>query len=306
VLLLPYTAFALLESLLLVAVFLAPQLPSLIPLVAPPIRVFFGEQYLHYPYNLVFLPFIFCYADMVLSLLIGPVAAGMTVEMISQAKNNLKPQIFLSLKKTAKKYIFLLGVWLVVFLATFIIFNGVKFIATSSVVKEFFGASDWRMTRLAQLVSFSFCLVLIETFCAYAIPAIMLENKRISGGLKRSFTIAKPLFLVTLILIALPTVFNTGVVLGQEKVLPVLINRTLPEVVWPVMVVGFIFFVFTEMFRVVPLTILFLSQQRAEEANWQEKQARLVEVKASGEAYRLTQKLIWLKSKENSMVRGEE
>lgn len=267
---------------------MVPLMPALAPLCQPPIRVFFGEEYLHYPYNLGFLPYIFGYLDIILTMLAAPITAGMTVELVSQAE----PRILPSLKKTARKYLFLLGLYLIITLATAIIFNGFKSIATSSVVREAFNADQWKMTRLAQLSSFCFCLIFIETFSAYTIPAVILEGKRVLSAFKRSIKTAKPLFMTTLILITLPTIINLGMVVGKEKMLPGLMGRFMPEIVWLVMVIELILFLVTEILRITPLTILFLAYQKTEEGDEGGKTV--------GEAGRLVKKLLTLKSKQQA------
>ena len=59
---LPFLIFALIELTALIVLFLAPRSPANV-LLGPPIRRLYGEQFLHYPYDLTLLPKLYYYAQ---------------------------------------------------------------------------------------------------------------------------------------------------------------------------------------------------------------------------------------------------
>lgn len=269
---LPYIILILLEVCLLIFLFLS-YLPIFSPLLAPPIKVFFGEIYLHYPYNLVLLPTIFDYGDMVLVLIFAPLISGMTVSMVYQAKENNSPKFGSNFLLGIKKYLILLGLWIIVAILVFSIFHLGNFLVLkfyTEDVAKFIHIPTWRMSRLMQFFCF-FLTLLVETFFAFCIPAVMIENKKILGSVKRSFKIGASLLLPTFILICIPNIFNTIIVLIKQKMLTQLMDKFFPEIVFVIMGVGFCIYLFTQVLQVSSLTLLFLINKNLEKRGEDEK-----------------------------------
>lgn len=256
---LPYLILILLESCLLVFLFLA-YLPILSPLLAPPIKVFFGEIYLHYPYNLLLLPTLFDYPDIVLVLIFTPLISGMTVGMVSQAREGNKPEFSRNLLLAVKKYLILLGLGVIVTIIVFSIFQAGKFLFLKFYTEEVakvIHIPTWRMFRLTQYFCF-FLTLLIEIFFAFCIPAVMIENKKIFGSIKCGFKVSSSLFLPTFILISVPTIFDIMIVLIKQKMISQLMDKFFPEIVFVIMGVGFCIYLLTQVIRIVSLTVVFL------------------------------------------------
>ncbi len=256
---LPSLILILLEILLLVFLFLN-YLPIFSPLLGPPIKVFFGEIYRHYPYNLVLLPTLFDCGDIVLSVIFATLITGMTVAMIYQAQEGNIPKFGSNLLLSLKKYLILLGLGIIVTLLVFGTFQLGNFLVLkfyTEDVAEFIHIPTWRMFRLTQYFCFFLSLV-IETFFAFCIPAIMIEKKKIIGSMKRSFKLGFKLFLPTFILICVPTIFDSLIVLIKQKMLVQLMDKFYPEVVFVIMGLGFCLYLLTQVVRISSLTLLFL------------------------------------------------
>ncbi len=262
---LPYIILILLEICLLIFLFLA-YLPIFSSILASPIKVFFSEMYLHYPYNLVLLPTIFDYCDIVLVLIFAPLISGMIVGMVYQAAEGNKPKFCSNLLLGIKKYLILLGLWIIVTILVFSIFHLGKFLVLNFYtddVAKFIHIPTWRMLQLMQYFCF-FLTLLIEIFFAFCIPAVMIENKKILGSIKRSFKIGSSLFLPTFILICVPTIFNSIIVLIKQKMLTQLMDKFFPEIVFVIMGVGFCIYLLTQVLQVSSLTLLFLIHKKKE------------------------------------------
>lgn len=260
---LPYTSLILLEISLLVFLFLA-YLPIFSPLLAPPIKVFFGEIYRHYPYNLILLPTLFDYSDVVLSVIFAPLITGMTVGMIYQTQEGNVPKFGSNLLLSIKKYLILLGLWIIVTLLVFGIFQLGKFLVLkfyTDDVAKFIHIPTWRMFRLTQYFCF-FLSLAMETFFAFCIPVIMIEKKKIIGSMKRSFKLGFSLFLPTFILICVPTIFDSFIVLIKQKMLVKLMDKFFPEIVFIIMGVGFCLYLLTQVLRISSITLLFLHHKK--------------------------------------------
>lgn len=260
---LPFSLLILLDISLLIFLFLS-HLPLLSPLLTPPIKVFFGEIYLHYPYKLVLLPTIFDYCDLILVLIFAPLITGMTVAMIYQAEEGHYPKFGSNFWLAIKKYLILLGLWIIVTGLVFSIFYLGKFLIlkfyTEEVAKSIH-IPTWRMFWLTQYSCF-FLSLLIETFFAFSIPAVMIENKKILGSVKRSFKISLAMFLPTFILVCVPTIFNAMMVLIKQKMLTQLMDKFFPEIVFVILGIEFCIYLFTQLLRVSSLTLLFLINKK--------------------------------------------
>jgi tetratricopeptide (TPR) repeat protein len=79
----PFLATAVLEIILLGLVWLAPH-PPFSNLLAPPIRYFFGDRVLHYPWHLWFLYHIMEHAHLIASTLLGAFLTGAACAMVQQ------------------------------------------------------------------------------------------------------------------------------------------------------------------------------------------------------------------------------
>jgi hypothetical protein len=263
---LPYTILILLEIHLLIFLFLA-YLPIFSPILAPPIRVFFGEIYLHYPYNFILLPTIFDYCDIVLVLIFAPLVSGMTVNMVYQAEEGNKPKLGSNLLLGIKKYLVLFGLWIIVTILVFSIFHLGRFLVLKFYthnIADTIHIPTWRMFRLMQYFCF-FLTLLVETLFAFCIPAVMIEGKKIFGSIKRSFKISSSLLIVTFILICVPTIFNSLIVLIKQKFLTQLMDKFFPEIVFVIMGIGFVVYLLTQLLRISSLTLLFLTYKKLEE-----------------------------------------
>jgi len=260
---LPYIILILLEICLLIFL-LSVHVPILYPLLAPPIKVFFGEIYLHYPYNFVLLPTIFDYCDIVLILIFAPLISGMTVGMVYQAEDGNKPKFCSNFLFTIKKYLILIGLWVIITILVFSIFYIDKFLVSkfyTTEIAKFIHIPTWRMARLMQYFCFFLTLV-IDTFFAFCIPAVMIENKKIIGSIKRSFKISSSLFLPTFVLICIPTIFNCIIVLIKQKMLTQLMDKFFPEIVLVIMGIGFCIYLITQVLQISSLTLVFLNHKK--------------------------------------------
>ena len=113
-LILPFLIVALLDAVALALIFFAPR-PPIASFLAPPIRKFWGDQFLHYPQNFVLIPKLFNYAHILTSFTFGIIMTGIFIKM-SQSylerrrhvlkKNVLLPAVVATFKKYVPMFIF--------------------------------------------------------------------------------------------------------------------------------------------------------------------------------------------------------
>lgn len=259
---LPFAFIALCEMILLVILLLSPH-PIMEPLLGPPIRRFFGEIFLHYPYNFSLLPTLFEYIDLPLSLLLMPLMCAATVGMVSVVVNGKKANLGKNLKLAIKKYVPSLFFWVIVAFIYLGIFMLLKFLALHCyppALAKVLHIPSWRMFTICQYLSLFICL-LVEPFLAYAIPIMILEKKRLFSAIKEGIIVGWSLYLPTIVLTLIPALFGACVVLVKQKMLSFFINL-LPESVLGVMVGGFILTLFIGVLMTTSLTVLFLIKRQ--------------------------------------------
>jgi len=213
----PFILSAVLNLLALYFLYLAPIKPVSF-LLAPPIRAFFGEKFLHYPFCIFLLPKIFYYAQVVISASIGLIISALAIGLIKDIYLKNKLNVKVNLVTSFKKYFVLLGIWVIMFLASFY---------SAKLIALLFKNSNLRllMSILAYLVAIG-----TQVFFIYAIPIAVIKNKGLIAALKESFLLLKKLFLITIILVILPALTYLLVVVFNNY-LPQLITKLFPEVV---------------------------------------------------------------------------
>ncbi|MBU3933224.1 MAG: hypothetical protein KKH11_00960 [Candidatus Omnitrophica bacterium] len=250
IILLPFLIVGLFDIVLLILIYLAPQ-PPFSALLAPPIRAFWGEQFLHYPVNLFLIPRLFNYGHIISTAVIGVLMTGLAIGMLKDAREGVRPGILFNLIKSIKAYLSLVVIWAVLFGLVTLIFKGLPFALQLK-----------QRTALQVALYASFLIsIFIEVIFIYAMPAVMIEKKRAWAAIKRSITFAKGIFLPTLFLVAIPMLIYIPMIALRGK-LPVLMNKLFPEVVLISLGLGIIVSVITDCLITCSTAILFLNRRR--------------------------------------------
>ncbi len=236
----PFIAFAIIECAALICLFLAPRMPFSLVL-APLIRTFWGEKFLHYPVNFLLLPKLSSLSKLVLYVIFGSVFSGAAVHFIGEVFQNRKnANIALSFFYAAKKYIYLFGA---MFFLTVLYYYSVKIPA--SLLMKYFTSGHSRLLFLKAelwigplLAVFNFATgVVIQGACLYILPFLLIDNEKLIKAVFRSFMLFKKLFLQTLVIVTLPSLLYIPFIIINYNT-PFLIQNLFPEVVLLVLIAG--------------------------------------------------------------------
>lgn len=251
--LIPFLIVGLFDVFILILIYLAPR-PPLSALLAPPIKVFWGERFLHYPSNLLLIPRLFNYGHIISTAFIGVLMTGTAIGMLKQASGGgIKPNILLNLIKSLRLYLRLLIIWLVMFGLATLAFRGLPAI---------FQLKQPAALQLAFYASFLIS-ILMQSIFIYAMPAVIIEERKIWPAIKRSMSISRGTFLPTFFLLALPMLFYIPLLMLQGK-LPNLMNRLFPEIVLVILGLSIIVSVITDCLVTCSTAILFLNKRKDE------------------------------------------
>lgn len=215
--LIPFLSIALFETLILTVLFYYPR-PPFSAIFAQPIKAFFGVRYLHYPYNLLLLPKLFYYGQVITMLTLGVIMVGMAIGMIGQVHTEgNKPRILGNINRSLRRFFALSGIWFITFIASLAILKMPLFLITKLSLPPL----------AAKLLLFVFfyggflAVFLIEAVFIYAYPAIIIERRGLINGVMRSFSMAKDVFVATVILVLVPRILDIAGMFLKYKMINV-------------------------------------------------------------------------------------
>lgn len=248
--LLPFFIVGLVDVFLLTIIYLAPQ-PPFSAILGPPIKVFWGERFLHYPLNLFLIPRLFDIAHIISTALIGVLMTGAAVKMLEEVHRGSSPDFGRGLTKSLRVYLKIFVIWLVMFALVSAIFRLLPLIFRFK-----HGAALVLVLGAGLLIS-----ILIQAIFIYAIPAVIIEEKKIWQAIKRSVSFCLGNFVPTLILVGLPTVIYIPILILKGK-LSLSMSKVFPEAVLIFSGLGIIISIIMDCLITCSTTILFLNQRK--------------------------------------------
>lgn len=249
---LPFLITALFEALLVVSIWLAPH-PPFAKFLAPPIRYFFGDRVLHYPWHLWFMYHAMRYTHLVAATLAGAFFTGIACAMVQQAHQNAPISLREALVGKKVSY----GRAVVLWLIAWGVANGVmKTLAMS--LKE------------PQLLLWGnvAALLVLQALFVYTIPASVFDKlpwwKALFRGLRE--TVRHPFS--TLIVIAIPSAvaiaFSTTMPSG--RVLQWMMRLT-PELAIPLAVARLFVWVVVDAWMTISIANLWWFHRTAQQVH---------------------------------------
>jgi hypothetical protein len=235
----PFFIFTILELLSIVILFLAPRMPFRL-LLAPLIRAFWGERFLHYPINFILLPKLTSLSRMVLSVLIGSFLTGMAVFFFGRIAEKREPRLKDAVRDSFKKYsaLFLIvfayvGIYYFLNKSIFILLA--KYFIAGHRRLLFLGSNIWMGVGL-QVINFILAIIIQSAF-TYAVPALIIGKERLVKAIGTSFVIFSKNFLLTAVLVGLPMLLYVPIIIFELNA-SFLMLKIFPEVMLWVLFLG--------------------------------------------------------------------
>ncbi len=240
VILFPFAIVAFLEGLAFELIYFFPRKP--ISFIANPIiKKFFGETFVHYPGNLILLPRLFYYLQIVIYIVIGVFLTAITINIFKNIRSKLPLKTNALIKNALKSYPSFLTYGIVIVVLT-ILSRRTDMIILSKLFKF---ASDYAPNRAAQLFPFISPMflfltnALLHVFFILALPLFVIEKKSLFKALAGSIYMGACNFFSIFILIFIPLLLYLPISL-LKSFQPVLINKTFPEITLYITIVGII------------------------------------------------------------------
>ncbi|MDP2928622.1 MAG: hypothetical protein Q8O01_00980 [Candidatus Omnitrophota bacterium] len=263
VVLTPFIVIAFLECSILEVAYFCARKPLLF-VFGPIVRKFFGEQFLHYPANLMLMPKLFSFGQMVVYVL-GSVFLTAAAIQIFLNINSGHPVIFKAIiKNTAKKYMALVGYGLIYIIILLILqrLEGTAFLkAARFISKRLFGVPNELFAIASSLLLF-LVAVFTQVFLVLVIPIIVMDRKRLITAVVESISLGLGNFLKLFGLILLPLFFYVPVLLMKDF-LAIVMDKTFPEISLLIMLLNIVMAIFIDCFIAIFAAQFLLDTKKA-------------------------------------------
>lgn len=251
IILMPFAFIAFLELLALEFLYFSSRVP-LSYIANPIVRKFFGENFLHYPGNLVILPRLFYYKQVVIYVLVGAFLTAVAVNIFKNIKNGLPIKAKALVRNTLKSYMSLLIYAILVSGLVFALQKADMFIF-SKAMKLLARILPMSITAF---VSIGFMLLLflsnliMQTFLIAVIPIIVIEKVSILKALARSIMLGVRNFFTIFTLIFLPFFIYLPMIFLKSFSTQIM-NKTFPEISIYITIAGIVLTIFLDSFAIM-------------------------------------------------------
>jgi|CXWL01.1.fsa_nt_gi hypothetical protein len=259
VILFPTASLAFIQLFILEILYFSPQYP-LAYFFGPLIRSVWSEEYLHYPQNLMLLPKIFYYAQIIIYLLIGSMLLALSSKIVAILNEHPKVNIKVAFAETMRLYVHIFCASLISYILFQVFANSYAHLVEIIIKLKPFGKtmSFWDKTLLWTVPYFQFLSgILASTLIVYVIPIIVHEKKKIFSALIENFKILLHTFPTTLLIVGLPTLLYLPI-LALRNNIPFLMDTLGPEVQIIVIIIGLFVTMGIDLMIIVSATTLYL------------------------------------------------
>jgi len=266
ILILPFVIIAFMEVLALELLYFSPQTP-LVFLAGPVIRKFFGEAALHYPANLIVIPKVFYYVQIMIYVLFGVLLSAVTVNMIK----NMRAELPLKLKALVKNALGRYWAFAAYGFLTAALMTLLKGGTTFVFLKAIKAGSTYLPGVILRAAPFEASLVLfvaniiMSAFLVCTVPIIVIKKTSFLRALGESISIGWRNFRIVFLTILVPYILFLPVML--LKSFPgTLFRKTFPEVIPIITLSGIVVALFAECIVIICVSrfVLDLYKETAE------------------------------------------
>jgi len=251
VIILPFFIIAFLECLALEMLLFATRKP--ISFIAGPIiRKFYGEQFLHYPNNLLALQKLFYYKQIAIYIFAGVFLTAISVNILKNTIAGLPIPRKALIQNASKRYLSYVGAGIILIVLMLLLQSIDSFISFKAI--RFASRYIPRIAAQFGYLGFSlfifFSNVIMQVFTISIVPLIVIWKKPLLKALWHSIVFGFRNFLRVLELILLPFLIYLPITLLKGYA-PALVVKTFPEITLYIIVIGIITTAFLDCFIIV-------------------------------------------------------
>lgn len=257
----PFLILAFFQSLALEFIYFFPRKP-LMYIANPIIRKYFGEVFIHYPNNLLLLPKVFYYVQILLYIVIGVFLTAISINIFKNIKSNLPLKTKALIKNALKRYgaFFVYGVLIMVLLS---LLKRVDILILSKIFR--FGAQyvPNLATKLYPLITPFFLFLtnlIMQVFLILAVPIIVIQKSSLFKALAKSIYLGARNFFGLFALISVPFLLYLPIFLLKNFSFK-LVDITFPEINLYVTGAGILVALFVNCFVIICVSQFLLEEE---------------------------------------------
>jgi hypothetical protein len=239
IILYPTVVLALAQFLVLEILYFAPRYP-LSKFFGPLISHVWSEDFLHYPMDLILLPKLFYYAQILVYIFGGTFLLAMTAYVVATLNNNHRANLKTAFRESSRLYVHILCSS-VISLILFQIFSTAYSMFVSAALKvktsNLAVAAIQKIFLLATPYIQFLIGILVTTLFIYVLPIIIIEKKKILTAIMMNLNVLFKSFRTSFLVVLIPTLFYLPVLVARNNI-ESLANATLPEIQIFVIVLG--------------------------------------------------------------------
>ncbi len=195
-----FFAVAFFDLVALIVLYFAPS-PPVSNVLAPIIRTFWGDYYLHYPNNFLLLPKLFGYAHFLTSTVLGVFVTGIIIKKIEAETFGQKISTLSAAVPVIRKYLALVAVWLISYGAFVFSLKGVLMLLPHNLG--------------IQLVGGFLLGLVMQSILVFLLPALMIIKNSFFKTLLEGIRFGLKNMVLTSALIFTPMLFALGIAVAR-------------------------------------------------------------------------------------------
>jgi hypothetical protein len=263
IILMPFVFIAFLELLALEFIYFSSMVP-LSYIANPIIRKFFGENFLHYPANLVILPRLFYYKQIAIYVVFGIFLTAVAVNIFKNIKGGLPVKAKAMVRNALKSYASLLIYAILLSVLVFALQKADTFVFSKAMRL----LARLLPVSLAPVYNIGFTLVLflsnliMQTFLITTIPIIVIERVSLLKALARSIMLGLRNFLTVFTLIFLPFFIYLPMIFLKSFSTQIM-DKTFPEINLYITAAGIVITIFLDSFAIISVSQFLLDKKKS-------------------------------------------
>lgn len=263
VIMMPFFIIAFLECLALELILFSTRKP--LSFIADPImRKFYGEAVIHYPYNLLTLPKLFYYAQVIIYIFAGVFLTAISVNILKNVIEGLPIKRNALVKNASKRYLSFVGIGIILIALILIMKNMDSFIFLKLIrfASKYFPQAASRFGYLGLALFLFFSNLIMQVFLIAIIPIMVILKQPLFKALWRSIVLGFRNFISIFKLIFLPLLIYLPLALVKNYS-AALAGKTFPEITLYIVMTGSIIAAFVDCFIIVCVSRFLMEKNKS-------------------------------------------
>ena len=251
----PFLYLAIAEGLWLSMCYYAPR-PPFSMFLAPLIRAFMGEQFLHYPVNFLALPRLVFIGRVLLYATLGVIAFIMTLLSVQQARAGQPVRLWGNFNHALRRYSSSLIVLVVYGLGAVLVYKVPRIILGNFFAK----CSCFALLNVVVFCVSFLALIALECMLVYVPHGLVLKKQGIMQSFRQSPALNARIFSITFLFVLISRGLNLSVIMLKNNLSMVIERFTpaFPELTLVILGLDIIVFFISSIFVAITATLIFL------------------------------------------------